>query len=763
MGEYRVIGSRVPRMDAREKVSGRAVYTSDISLPNMLYGKVLRSPYPHARILSINTSRVRRLTGVKAVVTGADTPKIRCGISIKDEPILCFDSKVRYMGEPVAAVAATDEYLAEEALDLIRVEYEEIPAVFNVSEAMLPSAPQVHEEISEAKNNTGFEASFEQGNVENGFQEADVIVEETFMMPPVNPAYLETISCVASFDISGKLTVWTGAMWNHLVREQISSYLRIPVGKIRVVQPFIGSCFGAKNTALPAHYIAVLLARKAGRAVRLVETRIEDFLTARQRGVTSLEVRMGAKRDGTITAEHRKAVIDCGAYVFYQPMSSVSLGTRGDLTLRLKNTRYDVKVVYTNKCPSGPDRSFANLEGTFPRESMLDMLSEKLGMDTVEFRLKNCARRGEVSPHGWPLNSCGLTECIEKAVVSSGWKEKKAEKRPGIGIGIASMGHESDMRHQPGFGGTVIFVKLLEDGRVQLLTGENEYGQGAHTCFAMTVAEELGIPVENVEVMIPDSDVVPYALGPLGSKLTITGVTATRLAALDAKKQVLDLASQMLAVKVEDLEMKEGTIHFRGMPEQMVLLADVAREAIYRRGGSMIIGKGVDERDTEFAQSDANPTKYGASSSAPYFDTVVAEVAVDTETGEIQVLKVTVADDCGKVVNLLGIEGQVQGATVAGLGTALIEETLFEEGRLLSSFRDYTVPGALNIPPIDMLWVESIEPSSAYGCKGGGQSAGMHSVVAAIANAIYDAVGVRINRLPITSDKILRALEERDS
>jgi len=763
MKQFSIIGTLVPMLDAKNKVTGKAIYGADITLPNILYGKVLRSPYPHARILNIDTSRAEQLLGVKAVVTGADTPRIRWGAKgIDDEPILCFDGKVRYAGEEVAAVAAIDEDLAEEALDLIKVDYEELTAVFDPEEAMQPGAPQIHEEMPEVKNNVGFEVSFERGNVEEGFREADVIVKDKFMNTWVNQAYMEPSPCIASFDTSGKLTLYASTMWNSQVREAVSSALQIPLGKVRVIQPVIGGAFGGKMGGLPIHFITTLLARKAGRPVKVIQTREEDFITARHRCCVSLEVRMGAKKDGTITAEYRKAIGDQGAYMYLGPDFIITVGLRGDLLYRFKNTRYEGKLVYTNKCPPGAFRGFGNTQACFPRESLLDMLAEKLGMDTTELKLRNCARPGDVSPHGWPLNSCGLAECIEKTVESSGWKEKKAKKQPKRGIGIASTGHETDMRVLA-FGGSVSILKLLEDGKVQLLSGEAEYGQGGQTSSAMAIAEELEIPMEDIEVVYPDTDITPYALGPLGSRVLSSQVTASRLAALEVKKQALGVASEMLKAKVEDLEMRRGKIYIRGTPERVVTLSDVGYYAIQRPGGSIIIGKGVDERNTERTLAIDHPTHYGPNVSASYFDTVVAEVEVDTETGEIRVLKLTVADDCGKVINLMGIEGQLQGATTQGLGATFTEQTILEEGRVLNpNFRNYLVPTSINVPPIDIIWVESNELGFAYGCKGGGESPGINSVIPAIANAIYDAVGVRIKTLPITPDKILKALAERE-
>jgi CO/xanthine dehydrogenase Mo-binding subunit len=391
---------------------------------------------------------------------------------------------------------------------------------------------------------------------------------------------------------------------------------------------------------------------------------------------------------------------------------------------------------------------------------MMDILAEKLGMDTAELKLKNAIRTGDVTVHGSPINSCGLSECIQKTAESAGWKEKRANKKFGRGIGMASMVHESDSRQTDGFAGTVAFVRILEDGRINVMTGEAEYGQGGDTAYAMVAAEELGVPLDHVEVTPVDTDISPYGLGPWGSKLLITASSATRKAALDAKRQLFEIASKMLEAKVEDLEIGDQKISVIGSPERAVSIVAVAMASTYGRGGSAIIGKGIDERDT--VNWRRIPGHYGRGVSAYYFDTVVAEVEVNTETGEVKVLKLTLADDCGKAINLLSLEGQIQGATAQGIGNTFLEERICHQGRMLnSSFNSYQLPTALDMPSLETIIVESNEPGGAYGAKGGGENPGIDSTAPAIANAIYNAIGVRIKDLPITPEKILNALEKR--
>jgi len=765
MKEYSVIGKRFPRRDAKEKVTSQAQYVADIALPNMLYGKILRSPYPHARILNIDTSQAEKLPGVRAIVAGKDSPKTHMfGIDVYDEPLLAWDGVVRFIGQEVAAVAATDRDIATEALDLIKVDYEELPAIFDPEEAMKPGAPQIHPELPDVKNNIGFEVTIERGDIEQGFKEADVIVEDKFVVAPVTHCYMEPDACLTSYDTSGRLTVWVGTQWPSLMRDELSRTLQIPIGKVRVLQYHVGGAFGGRFTMYPLHFITALLSMKTGRPVRTVLTRTEEFTVTRHRSCVHTHMKLGAKKDGTITAIQTNVIVDNGAYQYLARRMASHMCCRSDANYRFKNIKYNCKNVYTNKTGIGTFRSFGDVQMTFPRESMIDILAEKLGMDTAELKLKNCARTGDISPHGWHLNSVGVAECIEKATAMAGWKGKKAKKQPNRGIGIASTCHETDDRNRDGFFGSVTFIKILEDGRIQVITGEGEYGQGAHNACAMVAAEELGVPLENVDVLPHDTDISPWALGAVGSRVLSAAVTATRLAALDVKKQALEIASKMLKAKIEDLEMKDGKIYVASSPERWVALADVGHEAVHLRGGSMIIGKGVEERwGTEYTLRADHPTHYGHSVSATYYDTVVAEVEVDTETGEVKVLKVIVADDCGKVIDLMQLDGQVQGATVMGLGAALMEERIIDQGQVVNAnFLDYRVPLSTNVPPIEKIYVESNEPGFAYGCKGGGESPGIGSIIPAIANAVYDAVGVRIKSTPITREKVLRALAEKE-
>ncbi|MBA7487316.1 4-hydroxybenzoyl-CoA reductase subunit alpha [subsurface metagenome] len=773
--KYDVIGTKVTRLDAKSKVTGKAMYVDDVMLPNMLYGKILRSPHPHARILNIDTSRAEQLLGVKAILTGRNVPKVyMVGIDVKDEPFLAWDGKVRFVGQEVAAVAATEQAIAEEALELIKLDYEELPAVLNVDDAIRPNATQIHDEVRElkedpdkygpmkVKNNIGWEVAYERGNVEQGFKEADVVIEDEFMYKNVVAAYMEPDGCVADYDIgSGKLTLWVSNQWPSNIRDVVSRNLRLPLHQVRVIQEAVGGAFGSKFTANQLHHITALLSMKTGSPVKIIRTRTEDFMLVRSRGDMKIWMKLGAKKDGTLTAEQTKILVDNGAYQYMMRRRSLHMLERNDALYRFKNVKHGFKNIYTNKTPAGTYRSFGDAQMTWARESLMDMLAEKMGMDPAEFRFKNATQKGDITVNGWRIRSCGLSDCVKKATEATNWKQKRTHKQFKRGIGISCMCHETDDRASDGFYGTVAHVKLLEDGGIQLLVGEAEYGQGAHNAFAMVVAEELGVPMEAIEVVPQDTDRVPWGWGALGSRIMSQGVNATYLACQDAKRQIIDVASRTLEIKPEDLEYKKGKVHVIGSQERSVSLAEIGNYAVHRLGGSMIIGKGVEERlETEYILKVTHPTHYGRGVDATYFDAVTAEVEVDTETGRVEMLNVVVADDCGKVIDRRQLEGQIDGATIQGIGAALMEQIIVDnKGKIINpNFSDYKVPLATNVPPIEKIFVESIEPGFAYGCKGGGESAGIGSVAPAIANAIYNAVGVRIKTPPLSGENTLRAL-----
>jgi len=724
----------------------------------MLHAKVLRSKYPHARILSIETGEAEKLSGVRAVITAQDTLKEKVETTwrgVPDKYPLAM-GKVRYVGEEIAAVAAEDELIAEEAVRLIRVEYEELPTVFDVEESMKPGAPKIHD----VEHNIIHEVDAEFGDLDRGFKEADHIFEDRFATSYIHVCHLEPTVCIASFDGSDKLTFWENSMDPFMYRRLVAKALGITPSNIRIIQKFIGGNFGHCQYDLAHYVITALLARKTARPVRLVHTREEELGAGRPRQPVISYLKYGVKKDGTLTARHIRTIATAGAYCGYAPQMMVTGLAECAGFYRCPNVRLEGKCVYTNTLPTSPSRSFGIKQPMFAQESLMDRIADELGIDPIELRLKNAVRADEVTMVGQKIGSCGLRECLKRVAEYTDWKKKRAKKQPNRGIGMAcAMSHSDGMGRMEGqFGGDIAYVQVLEDGRVRIISGEFEWGQGAHTVLSQIVAEELGVPLESVEFSDFNTDVLPHTLGPYGEgRVTLVAGHAVRLAAIDAKKQLFTLAAQMLGVRSEDLEMKDQKIFVRRTPEKVVSIADVAGYGRYALAGAEVIGKGVWEPNT--ALLDLNKV-YGNYSSGYIFYAQVAEVEVDPETGQVKVLNFASGNDLGRAINPMAAEGQSEGCIGQEIGVALMEEIKFEEGRVVNSnFTDYELPTALDIPQIKTLLVESNEPNGPYGAKGTAHPG--IPTAAAIANAIYNAVGVRIKDLPITPMKVLQALKEK--
>lgn len=754
MSEYSVIGKSVWRKDALGKVSGAARYTVDLALPGMLHGKILRSPHHHARILRVDASRAKRLPGVRAALTGEDVRKIKYGFAehVPDLTILSWD-KVRFKGDEVAAVAAVNEEVAREALDLIEVEYEELAAVFDPEEAMSPGAPLIHE----VERNIPRKVDIEKGNVEAAFARADHIFEDRFKTQRVHQCYMEPVACLASWDSSGKLTFWTGSMNISGVHLMLARALDLPESKVRLIQPEIGGSFGSKVTLQPIFPICALLSRMAGRPVKMALTREEEFSVTRPRINALIDVRTAVKSDGTLLARQVRLVGDCGAYCDMAAALIIVMSHRSDSVYRIPNIKTEAMIVYTNKSPIGAYRGYGNPQMSFAFESQLDMIAERLGIDPIDLRLKNATRQGDITVHGWEIKSCGLAESIKRTAIESGWRTRRGGGRGGRGLGMACMIHECDDRHSVGFAGSNAIVEVREDGRAIVISGEGEYGQGSHTVFAQVASEVLGLPYEDVSVVAPDTDRTPYALGPWGSRVTLSGGLAVKFAAEDARRQILAQAAEMLEASEEDLEISDGIVSVKGSRSSRVSVADVAKKRLFMLGGRAIKGFGTEEPSTTMM----DPTRQTNPCSAYSFATQVAEVEVDESTGAVRVLKFYTANDVGKALNPAALEGQIEGSVLQGIGQALTEEIIYDEGHILNpTLYGHGTAIADQMPPVVPAFVETIDPYGPYGAKGGAEL-GLPPVPAAIANAIYDAVGVRIKELPIAPDKVLSSLEEK--
>jgi len=764
LDDLHIVGQRISRVEGVEKATGTALFATDVKFAGMLYGKVLRSPLPHARILHVDTSRAERLPGVRAVATGKDLKAVY-GRCIQDQPYYCFD-KVRYIGDAVAGVAASDEETVEEALDLIRVEYEELPAVFDPLEAMDSSSPLIHENLMEYWRGPAYfpvqgtnicnHFKLRRGDVNQGFKEADIISEETFSSQMVQHCHLEPHAAIVQVDASGRIFVWTNTQGPYSIRGELARSLGLPVNKIRVRSTYVGGAFGGKS-GLKVEPLCYVLASKVknNRPVRIVLTREEEFYaTSVVRHPSIITVRSGVKRDGTLTSHRVRIVFDTGAYADSGPVVIRSCGIAANGPYNVPDIDVDAYCVYTNKTIAGSFRGLGVPQVMWAIESQMDILAERVGMDPVEFRLKNALDEGSISATGQVLKAVGIKECICKAADAIGWKDGGRVR--GRGRGIAAM-HKSTQTPTS----SSAFIKLNEDGTAEVLSSTVEMGQGSNTVLIQIAAEELGFDVKDVRIVGPDTDVTPYDQLTGSSRSTFHMGNAVKAAAADAKRQLLEAAGDLLEANPLDLEVRKGVISVKGSPHRKLLVRQVPMGAGgHFTEGRPIIGRGTysvlggTSLDPETGQG-LNPSvfwMYGAQA---------AEVEVDEETGIVNVLKVTSAHDVGRAINPLNCEQQIEGAIGTGVSTTLMEEIKLEKGKTLNpNFVDYKMATSLDMPEMVPLLVETLHEQGPYGAKGIGEPA-LAPTAPAIANAIYDAVGVRIKDLPITPEKVLKALRER--
>ncbi len=754
-----MIGKRIPRIDSWEKARGKAVYGIDLKLPGMLQGKILRSPHPHARVLHIDTSKAERLVGVKAVITAEDTPKIKYGAQVNDEYPLAVD-RVRYIGDEVAAVAALDEETALEAIELIRVDYEELPAVFSAREALASGAPEIHSGTKNAVTHI----EFERGNVLEGFNEADEVVEDTFLTSNVHQGYLEPHVCVAQVDAGERITLWGSFQAPARNREQVAKVLNLPLNKIRIIQTVVGGGFGGKSSqVIPLYPICAFLAQKAGAPVRILNSWEEEFAAGRSRMPAEIRIKLGIKRDGSFTAKELEILANCGAYAGTGPAVISTTASRATSLYRFKNVKCRADLIYTNQTPIGSYRGYGTPQLHFVLESLVDMAAEAIGRDPVEVRLKNATQKGDVSVHGWVMNSCELSQCLQVAAQKSGWKEKRAQRREKfIGIGLAAVTHVSGNRGvYPHFDGSAAYVRVNAHGGVDLITGEADIGQGSDTVFSQMVAEVLGVPIEDIHPAPLDTDHSPFGLGTFASRVTTLGGKAVQLAAEDARKKLLEIAAKKMKAQVGDLECSGGRIFVRGSSDQGMKIAEVAQLGLHASGGAPVLGVGSFVVPPTVVAQDKS--KYGNISVAYPFAVQVAEVRVDSKTGKVEVLNFLSVHDSGTVVNPLLGEGQIEGGVVQGIGYALWEEIIRQQGKVLNgNFTDYRMPTISDVPPISTSFVEVPDPFGPFGAKSLGELT-LAGAAPAIANAIYDATGVRLKELPFTPEKVLMALRKKSA
>ncbi len=761
MSAFTYVGKRLPPVDGEERASGRAQYVTDIKLPGMLYGKILRSPLPHARIVSIDTSAAEALAGVKAVATWEDTPGVPFGPmpAFEDWTILAKD-KVRFVGEEVAAVAAVDEATALRALDLIEVGYEELPAVFDPVEAMKPGAPSVNGR----GRNVVMPFSLERGDVDGALAGADLVLEEDYYTNQVYQAYMETMAGVVRPEKHGGFTMWLPIQIPNKSRLTYGKALGVRPEDIRIIKPFMGGAFGAKME-VDLHLVAAVLARKSGRPVRIVNTRHEDIVAGNPRVPMHIHLKMGFMRDGRFAAKEVRIVAANGGRTVYSPPIMATACYRVDTLYTFENVRAEGYAVDTNTVPTGAFRGFGNSQMTFPLETMIDQAAAQLGLDPVAIRRRNAVPTGYVSIHGWEVGSSGQEQTLDNVARISGLASRRrqaADTGPvRRGVGLAACNHVSGNKaFFPPFDGSSSIVRIAEDGKVIVFHGECDMGQGQTTAFSQIVAEALGARLEDVTVAEVDTQVSPYGLGSFATRGTTIGGMGVKKGADAAKELLLQAAAEHFGADILALETEQSEVYLKADPSRRVSFGHLARGFIFTHGGLPMVAQG------HYVPNTVAPdpkTKYGNVSPAYVFGAHVAEVEVDTETGEVRVTGYWASHDVGRAINPMQLEGQVQGGVAQGIGWALMEDMITREGRIANpTLLDYRVPGSKDVPRVTCDFVEPVDPNGPFGAKGIGEPA-LNPVPAAVANAIYDAIGIRFTELPITAEKVLAALRAREA
>ncbi len=761
--DHVVVGRRVPRIDAPELASGRAVFTDDISFPGMLFGKILTSPHPHARILSIDTSRAEALEGVKAVLTAEDVPGTSYGVSPAryDEQVLAKD-RVRYVGDEIAAVAAVDEETCLEALDLIDVEYEVLPAVFDPFEAMEDGAPRLHDH-PRFENNINTRVDWHFGDVERGFAEADVVKEHTFAGNRVYQQPMEPHCAIARWESEGRVTVWTATQVVHYVQHQLARLLDLPEGDVRVVMTHCGGGFGGKAEVNPLEICSALLSRKTGKPVKMRYTREEMIRHGRGRHKQYVTMKIGARRDGTITAVQERAVLEGGAYSSFGIVAVYYAGAMVPTLYKIPHFKYDGYRVYTNLPACGAMRGHGCPHPRFAFEGVLDMVAQELGMDPIEIRLKNAMEPNSLTVNELEVGSCELEACLRAVRDRSGWAEKKGKLPPGKGIGIGCGGFVSGAGYpiyRSKFPHSNAVIRVSEDGRAAtLFTGEADIGQGSNTVLTQVAAEAMGVEYSAMRIVAADTETTPLGLGTYSSRVTLMGGNACRMAGEEVKRQVLEAAAEILEVAGGELEAKGGRVFVKGSPEKAVSWAEAAARHFSEKGP--LVGRGWYSPPKGLGGKHKGSTV--GTSPAYSFSACVAEVDVDLKTGKVTVTRLTDAHDVGTAINPMAVEGQCEGAGVMMLSEALLEDVVFdEEGRIRNpSLHDYLIATSRDAPGMESIIVPSYEPRGPYGGKECGEGSTL-PLIGAIANAVSDAIGVRVSELPITPERVRAMVREKD-
>jgi carbon-monoxide dehydrogenase large subunit len=736
---FKVISSPVPRADGLEKVSGRTLYAADIDCSGVLWGKILRSPYPHARILNVDVSRARNVPGVEAIVTGEDAKGSFVGKQIRDMPVLCWDV-VRFIGDRVAAVAAETRDAAEEAVTLIDVDYKELPAVFDPLEAMQGDAPLLHADLTLyggapedtlALNvhNGLTRLEWRKGDVESGFRKADLVLGHTFRVPARHQGYIEPHASIVAVEADGRIQVWTSAKNPFGVRTQLAHAIAVPEERIRVNVVNVGGEFGGKGDGVDLP-IAYLLASRSGRPVKLVMTYAEELAASNPAHPTIVTIRSGVNRDGRIVARALRALHASGAYGALKSKASLATGHYVGVPYRVENSAFEFLQIYTNTVPGGYYRSPGAIATVFALESHTDLLAKELGMDPAEFRLKNLIGEGEEDAVGQRLHDVRFREVFEAALDTADWKKPKPDH---VGRGIALTA-----RHISG-GDTGLVLTVEADGTLTVLSPTIDQGSGTHTILRQLVAEEMRVPVDQVRVVIGDTDTTPRDSGVRASRITYVAGRAVVQACETLREKLSAQAARLLECACSDVDFGAGKFWLRQERGQEVSL----KRVLAPLGGRLAVTVYED---------------YPYPDQVSYFCAQVAEVEVDPETGAVHVHRIVSAHDVGTILNPLGHQGQIDGSTVMGFGQAVMEELVIENGRVTNNnLGDYKLPTARDIPKLKTVLLDSPGGVGPLNAKPIGEFAN-NCPPAAIANAVADAVGARLFELPVTAEKIYEAL-----
>lgn len=743
---YQIVGKPVPRVEGVDKVTGGTQYTADLAIPDALWGKVLRSPVPHARLVTVDTSNTKELLGVRTALCGSDLPAVHIGSRMKDMPVLARE-RVRFVGEPVAAVAAESREIAEEAVSLIEVEYEEIAGVFDPVQALQPGAPLIHEDRSRYKNAPSVPQDIpnlqsltikKNGNLDEGFQRAARIFEHTFRTQLTHHGYLEPHASAVRIDPNGKVEVWASNKSPYALRDQLAEDLGIPKERIKVHIMSVGGDFGGKASLIDVP-ICYFLAERSGRPVKMALEYSEELSAAAHRHPAVITLRTGVEQDGTLSAVQAKVIFSGGAYAAFKinPDVTVLGGRRLGSYYRIPAIKVETYCAYTNQVPCTQTRTPGSPQIVFAMESQMDIIARELGLDPVEFRMRNLLEEGDASPMGEKWQHICVRETLKKAVQASGWRKSRPAKYCGRGVALYERGTPS--------GKASAAITIEADGRITVLTGVPDVGPGFYTVVQQIVSETLGVRPGKVQVRFEDTDSLPYDPGTGGSKSTNTSGHAAYKAAREVREKLSVLAARRLGCSPE--EIRQVGSRFVGPGRKGISSEELACLAVSENGGPIF-------HLTLYEPKDEPPVTA--------FSAQVAEVEVDPETGQLKVKKITTAHDTGIVLNTLTFQGQVDGGVVMGLGLALMEETPMMDGRITTlSLGDFKIPSIKDIPKLTTVLLQSPTGPVPYQGKAIGEMPNVPTP-AAIANAVADAVGVRLFELPLTAEKVYWRLQDKD-